>query len=76
MGVRIPLSAPTGSELENGLALAPKLGVRFEPGSTVAVTTRLVEFDGRKPLFELARHEGEKLVGRGIHRRALVPTSS
>lgn len=50
--------------------LAPTL-----PGATVRTTARLKEVDGRKLLFEVECHEGEKLVGTGTHRRAIAPAS-
>jgi predicted thioesterase len=44
-----------------------------EPGERVVVGTRLVAIDGHKLRFEVSCHEGEKLVGTGTHRRAVVP---
>jgi predicted thioesterase len=44
-----------------------------EPGSRVTVTTRLAQVEGRKLLFEVACLDGGKVVGEGIHRRAIVP---
>jgi predicted thioesterase len=43
------------------------------PGATVVVTTKVVAVDGRKVTFEVACYEGEKLVGSGTHKRAIVP---
>jgi fluoroacetyl-CoA thioesterase len=43
-----------------------------EPGNSVVVTTKLREVDGRKLLFDVRCHEGDSLVGEGIHRRAVV----
>lgn len=43
------------------------------PGATVRTTARLKEVDGRKLLFEVECHEGDKLVGSGTHRRAIAP---
>ncbi|MGH7777666.1 MAG: thioesterase family protein [Candidatus Dormibacterales bacterium] len=44
-----------------------------EPGSTVNVSVRVAEVSGNKVLFEVACHEGARLIGEGIHRRAVVP---
>ncbi len=43
------------------------------PGSTVTVTTRITEVKGNRIHFEVACHEGDKLLGTGIHKRAVVP---
>ena len=43
-----------------------------EPGSTVTVTSRLKEVDGRKMLFDVECREGDKVVGFGTHRRSTV----
>ncbi len=48
--------------------LAPTL-----PGRQVVATATLREVDGNKLLFEVRCLEGDKLVGTGTHRRALVP---
>jgi fluoroacetyl-CoA thioesterase len=48
--------------------LAPTL-----PGQTVVTTGVLKEVNGLKLLFEVTCHEGEKLVGVGTHKRAIVP---
>ena len=45
------------------------------PGSTIMVTTRLVEVKGNKLYFEVECREGEKLLGTGIHKRAIVPAT-
>lgn len=45
------------------------------PGSTVAVTSRLTEVKGNKLLFEVECREGDRLLGSGIHRRAVVPAN-
>lgn len=45
------------------------------PGSTIVVTTRLTEVKGNKLYFELECREGEKLLGSGIHKRAIVPAT-
>ena len=46
------------------------------PGATVVVTTKVTAVDGRKVAFEVACHEGEKVVGSGIHKRAIVPATA
>jgi predicted thioesterase len=43
------------------------------PGSTILVTTRLTEVKGNKLYFDVTCHQGEKLVGSGTHKRAIVP---
>ncbi len=45
------------------------------PGSTVVVTSRLVEVNGNKLLFDVSCHLGDKLIGTGTHRRAVVPAN-
>jgi fluoroacetyl-CoA thioesterase len=45
------------------------------PGSWIVVTSRLTEVKGNKLLFEVACHEGDVLLGSGIHRRAVVPAN-
>jgi fluoroacetyl-CoA thioesterase len=44
-----------------------------EPGSTVVVTSLLTEVSGNKLLFEVSCHDGDRLVGTGTHKRAVVP---
>jgi predicted thioesterase len=44
-----------------------------EPGSTVVVTSLLKEVNGNKLLFDVHCHDGERLVGTGTHKRAVVP---
>ncbi len=44
-----------------------------KPGSTVLITTRLTEVKGNKLYFDVECQQGEKLVGSGIHKRAIVP---
>jgi fluoroacetyl-CoA thioesterase len=48
--------------------LAPSL-----PGTTVVVTTKVTSVDGRKVAFDVACYDADKLVGSGIHKRAIVP---
>jgi predicted thioesterase len=45
------------------------------PGSTVSVTSRLVEVNGNKLVFEVVCHQGDKLIGTGTHKRAIVPAN-
>jgi fluoroacetyl-CoA thioesterase len=45
------------------------------PGSTVVVTSRLAEVNGNKLVFEVSCHLGDKLIGTGTHRRAVVPAN-
>ncbi|HEY6117986.1 MAG TPA: thioesterase family protein [Candidatus Dormibacteraeota bacterium] len=45
------------------------------PGRTITVTTRLTEVKGNKLYFDVACHEGDKLLGSGIHKRAIVPAT-
>jgi fluoroacetyl-CoA thioesterase len=42
------------------------------PGSTVVVTTKLTEVKGNKLYFDVACHQGDLLLGSGIHKRAIV----
>jgi fluoroacetyl-CoA thioesterase len=42
------------------------------PGTTIVVTTRLTEVKGNKLYFDVACHQGDVLVGSGIHKRAIV----
>jgi len=42
------------------------------PGRTIVVTTRLTEVKGNKLYFDVECHEGGKLLGAGIHKRAIV----
>jgi predicted thioesterase len=43
------------------------------PGSTILVKTKLTEVKGNKLYFDVTCHQGEKLVGSGTHKRAIVP---
>jgi len=45
------------------------------PGSTVVVTSKLTEVKGNKLYFEVACHQGDKLLGSGTHKRAIVPAN-
>ena len=42
------------------------------PGSTVIITTVLTEVKGNKLYFDVECRQGEKVVGAGIHKRAIV----
>lgn len=43
-----------------------------KPGSTVVVTSKLTEVKGNKLYFDVACHQGDKLLGSGTHKRAIV----
>lgn len=43
------------------------------PGSTIVVTSRLTEVKGNKLYFDVECHEGDRLLGSGTHKRAIVP---
>ena len=45
------------------------------PGTTVVVTAKLTEVKGNKLYFDVACHQGEVLLGSGIHKRAIVPAN-
>ena len=45
------------------------------PGSTVVVTSRLVEVNGNKLVFDVSCRLGDKLIGTGTHKRAVVPAN-
>lgn len=45
------------------------------PGSTIIVVSRLTEVNGNKLLFDVSCHLGDKLIGSGTHRRAIVPAN-
>jgi fluoroacetyl-CoA thioesterase len=45
------------------------------PGSTVVVTTKVTEVKGNKLYFDVECSQGEKVIGTGIHKRAIVPAS-
>jgi predicted thioesterase len=45
------------------------------PGHAIVVSSRLAEVRGNKLRFEVACHEGDKLLGSGIHKRAIVPAN-
>ncbi len=39
----------------------------------ILVTTKLTEVKGNKLYFDVACHQGDKLLGSGTHKRAIVP---
>ena len=43
-----------------------------KPGSTVVATGRLTEVKGNKLYFDVQCHQGDKLLGSGTHKRAIV----
>jgi predicted thioesterase len=45
------------------------------PGSTVVVTTKLTEVKGNKLYFEVECRQGDKVLGSGTHKRAMVRAS-
>lgn len=45
------------------------------PGSTVVVTTRLAEVKGNKLYFDVECSQGGRVIGSGMHKRAIVPAS-
>lgn len=45
------------------------------PGSKIVVVSRLTEVNGNKLLFDVSCHLGDKLIGSGTHRRAIVPAN-
>src|SRR4029077_2876405 len=45
------------------------------PGSTVVGTTRLAEVKGNKLYFDVECSQGDTLIGSGMHKRAIVPSS-
>jgi fluoroacetyl-CoA thioesterase len=45
------------------------------PGSTVTVTARLTEVKGNRLYFDVFCHLGDKLIGSGTHKRAIVPAN-
>ena len=44
-----------------------------KPGTTVVATSKLTEVKGDKLYFDVECHEGDKLLGSGTHKRAIVP---
>lgn len=62
---------------ENETSVGYEVHVRHlapaKPGSTVVATSRLTEVKGNKLYFDVECHEGERLLGSGTHKRAIVP---
>ncbi len=44
-------------------------------GSELTVSSKVLEADGRKLLFDVQVKAGEKIIGTGLHRRTIVPKS-
>jgi fluoroacetyl-CoA thioesterase len=44
-----------------------------KPGSTVLITSRVTEVKGNKLYFDVECKQGDKLIGSGLHKRAIVP---
>ncbi len=44
-----------------------------QSGAKVVVTSELREVNGNKLTFDVQCHDGERLVGTGTHKRAVVP---
>jgi fluoroacetyl-CoA thioesterase len=45
------------------------------PGSTVVVSSRLTEVKGNKLYFDVECRQGDKVLGSGTHKRAIVPAT-
>jgi fluoroacetyl-CoA thioesterase len=45
------------------------------PGSTIVVTSRLTEVKGNKLYFDVECRQGDKVLGLGTHKRAIVPAT-
>ena len=45
------------------------------PGSTVVAVARLAEVNGNKLVFDVSCFLGDKLIGTGTHKRAIVPAN-
>ena len=45
------------------------------PGRSIVVSTRLTEVKGNKLYFDVECREGDRLLGSGIHKRAVVPAT-
>ncbi len=44
-------------------------------GGQVTVTAELTEVDGNKLTYHIEAREGEKMIGKAVHKRAIVPIS-
>jgi predicted thioesterase len=42
------------------------------PGRTVSAKARVIAVDGRRIAFAVEAHDGERLIGKGVHERALI----
>ena len=42
-------------------------------GGQVKVTAELTEVDGNKLTYIVEAHEGDKLIGKAVHKRAIIP---
>ena len=69
--------AVEGLIAENETTVGYEVHVRHlapaKPGSTVVATSRLTQVKGNKLYFEVECHQGDKLLGSGTHKRAIVP---
>jgi fluoroacetyl-CoA thioesterase len=45
------------------------------PGSTIVVSSRLTEVKDNKLYFDVECRQGDKVLGSGIHKRAIVPAT-
>lgn len=45
------------------------------PGSTVIVTSRVTEVKGNRIYFDVECRDGDRLLGSGTHKRAIVPAT-
>jgi predicted thioesterase len=45
------------------------------PGTTIVVTSRLTEVKGNKLYFDVECRQGDRLLGSGTHKRAIVPAT-
>ncbi len=45
------------------------------PGSTIVVTSLLSEVKGNKLYFDVECRQGDKVLGSGTHKRAIVPAT-
>lgn len=46
-----------------------------KPGTTVVATSKLTEVKGNKLYFDVECRHGDKVLGSGIHKRAIVPAT-
>lgn len=42
-------------------------------GGEVTVVAELTEVDGSRLTYEIEAHEGEKFIGKAVHKRAIIP---